>query len=252
MGLLVNELCLAVERGLIAVGMGDLRRLARLRRQPWLLQRWEVLLAEEQVHETWFAGFNQQYAPDLYGREGWRFIAPSTALLRLAARLAAVPGAWRVTAWLVLATEEWSCDLARVLQHAPEGILGMRDTAYVQLHQRHAHDERRHVALDSELMTMSERELPAPVRWGMVRLAESLMRQLMYPRRAAPSMIACFVEEFPRWQPQLREMQQAVLAVGRDPSYWRAHGVAGALPITIATAAKWGLEWATLGSAHHG
>jgi hypothetical protein len=252
MGLLVNELCLAVERGLIAVGMGEVRQLRQLWGQPVLRQRWDALLEDELVHATWFAAFNQGFAPELYEQDGWCFIAPPAALLRMAALLAAVPGAWRITAWLVLATEEWSCALAQALEHAPVGALGPRDGAFLQLHQRHAQDERSHILLDAELMAVAARDLPLPLRRGMVRLARSLMRQLMCPRRAAPRMIAHFVEEFPRWQPELRAMQQAVLAVGMDPGYWRAEGVAGDLPITTSTAATWGLEWSAVGRPRYG
>jgi hypothetical protein len=240
MGLLVNELCLVVEHGLIQAGLSQALDSDALSRYPILRKRLVAMLAEEDRHSAWFCEFNHAFDPILYGATGFRFVSPPAFLKRLARRLAAAPGAWRLSAWLVMATEEWSCGLADVLEQEPNGELGPRDVAFQQLHAAHRRDERRHVVLDQDILDLAGDGLSRQAKRFIVAAARYGLEQLMRPRRAAPAMLARFVEEFPRWRPEQPDLIRQVLAVGARADYWHARGVAGRLHATAACAKSWG------------
>jgi hypothetical protein len=243
MGQLINELCLALERGLVGVGLRAALDAPALAREPGLRERLTAMLADEERHARWFAAYNHAVDPALYGADGFALIAAPIALRRFGVSVARAPGAWRAAAWLALATEEWCCELARVLADAPCGELGERDAAYLHLHTAHAREEMAHVDLDAELLAAASRGLPPFGRALLVRFARAALGALMRPRRGAARMIARFIEEFPRWRGERAAMTRSVIAVGGDPAYWRSRGVGGGLPRTTAAAAAWGASW---------
>jgi hypothetical protein len=251
MGLLVNELGLAVERGLIGAGLQHLQHLPLVRTQPELMARWHELRDDEERHASWFAAFNHHFAPEIYGPAGWCFIAPAPWMIGLAKCCAGFPGAWRITIWLVLATEEWSCGLAQALAEEPIGELGARDADFVRLHGMHAREERRHLRVDEQLLALAAAGVPVTMRRAVVGLVRVMVAQLMRPKRAAPLMIDRFVEEFPRWRSESAAMLHAVRVIGKDPNYWQSQGVTTTWPITSRTALEWGLAWnRPLGASH--
>jgi hypothetical protein len=243
MGLLINELCLALERGLVLGGLRQALSTPALHQRPELQQQLMNMLADERRHAAWFAAYNHAFAPEIYGENGFRFVNIQLPYQQLVAQSASFPGAWRLATWLAMATEEWACALAESLKHEPAGELGKRDIGFYRLHHAHREEERSHLALDAELLTAAAQGLPRPVRRGVVGLARFGLAQLMKPRRAAPAMLSYFVSEFPRWQEELPGLIKAVAQVGATPKYWRSRGVAVNLTATTACAAAWGMSW---------
>jgi hypothetical protein len=243
MGLLVNELCLAVEHGILLVGLRQALTTPALRRHPHLRHRLARMLDDERRHTTWFAAYNHAFAPDIYGPGGMHFVAPPALVRRAAARAATLPGAWRLAAWLALATEEWSCALAAGLADSSDDGLGDREPGYRRLHGAHRRDELRHLDVDAELLAVAAHGLPLCLRRTMVTAAHAGLDQLMRPRRAGPAMLRRFATEFPRWRAELPAMTAAVVAVGARPGYWNSPGVATGFTTTAACAASWGARW---------
>lgn len=238
MGLLVNELCLAVERGVIAVG---LRRAARLPRQRRMLA---ALFADEARHARWFAAYNRAAAPGLYAAGDFRFLEPPRALVTLGRIVARLPGAWIACAWIALATEEWACNFARRVL-ADDDL----DPAFRALHRAHLADEARHVADGRALLHAATARVPRALRRPLVTLARRAVAAAMRPRRAAPHLLAQLAEEFPRLRPELPRLVRAVRAVGRSDAYWRRPAVAAAWPACAAAARAWGAHWPAEGAA---
>lgn len=242
MGLLVNELCLLVEHGLILNGLAQACRAAPIRENTAVSRRMRAMLSDERRHACWFKHYNRSFAPEIYDATGMRFIDPPTYLRRTARLFSAIPGVWRITSWLVLATEEWSCRLA-------EAVTGTNressdcDPAFRQLHAAHRRDELRHVNLDQDVLSVAARGIPPAVRRLVVAAAHAGLAQIMRPRRAAPAMVRQFVKEFPRWNKDLPQMVREVRAVGARTDYWRDQGVQGRLTATERCAAQWGLAW---------
>ena len=243
MGLLINELCLALERGLVLVGLRQALMAPALRNLPILRRRLSVMLADERRHAEWFASYNHLFAPEIYGIDGFHFVRLPPFFARLAGFAATLPGAWRLAVWLTLATEEWACALAVALNHEPCGNLGPRDEGYRRLHDAHCRDEQRHLELDAELLAVAAHGLPVGLRQAVVAVARIGLAQLMRPRRAAPAMLQRFVTEFPRWRSELPGLMAAVSKVGATPDYWRTRGVGADLVMTTACAAEWGMRW---------
>jgi hypothetical protein len=243
MGLVINELCLSLELGLIRVGMGAAMTTRQVGRDRRLQQRLDGLFADETRHAHWFTTFNQTFAPELYGQNGFHFLAPSRAICRLGTALAHLPGAWHISAWLVLAIEEWACGLADRIEREPLGPLGPRDAAFVALHRAHRREELRHVPIDAELIAASRTTIPRHLQPWTVRLVHTCLLQIMRPRRAAPRLVAQFVREFPRWRAEQPAMTAAVKSVGAQTDYWNRDAIGAVTPLTVATAAAWGWSW---------
>ena len=240
MGLLVNELTLALEHGLILAGLRRLLSGPLLDGEPALHRRLTAMFADEQRHLRWFSAYNHAAEPGIYGQDGLCFMAPGPVLRGLGQAAAAAPGAWGLALWLVLATEEWACGFAAMLATAADPHGSARDEAYRRLHAAHRADELRHVTLDEELVDWLRQRIPGPFQRPLLSAARMALDQLMRPRRAAPAMLRRFVSEFPRWQSELSPMIRAVRAVGDDPRYWATQGVAARLPATTRAAAAWG------------
>lgn len=237
MGLLVNELFLAIEEAIVLVGLAAVQGTLRDRA---LSARLDAVLADERRHSEWFSTFNRTYAPELYSTSGFCFISPPAWLLRGGRSLASLPGAWRVSAWLALVTEDWSVAFAEQLSALPVGSI---DPAYQGLHRAHRQDELRHVAFDADLLAVARAGIDPVSAWCLARFARVLLAQVMRPRRGALAMVDRFIEEFPRWRIEQVGLRSAVVAVGRAPDYWRAKGVAAGLPMTREAAIAWGLRW---------
>ena len=242
MGLLINELCLAVEETLIAVGLRPAIAALEAEGESTLAARLTAMLAEERRHSGWFSGFNHAYAPNLYGSDGFRYVAAPRWARGLGRLSAHVPGAWCACAWLVLATEDWACAFASQLDRAAAGGAPI-DTAYLALHRAHLREEREHVTIDAMVVAFAQRRVVPALRRPLVVAAHRLVHAAMRPRRAAPRMLSDFVDEFPRWRAELPGMTRAVLRVGRTAAYWRSPMVALRLDATAACAGRWGASW---------
>lgn len=239
MGLLVNELALVVEHGLILAGLRRLARGPLLDGEPALHRRLVAMFADEERHARWFAAYNHAAEPEIYRQGGLHFMAPGNRLRFLGEAAAAAPGAWGLAVWLVLATEEWACGFAAMLA-TPDPHGAPRDEAFRRLHAAHRADELRHVDLDEELVAWLRRRIPGMFQRPLLGVARMALDQLMRPRRAAPAMLRRFVGEFPRWRRDLPELISAVRTVGDDPRYWATQGVTARLPATTRAAATWG------------
>ena len=245
MGLVINELCLALELGLVNIGLHAAMTAKEVRSNSNLGLRLTSLFADEERHALWFTAYNQAFAPELYVGTGFHFLTPSPTMRQMGMTLARVPGAWRVSAWLVLAIEEWSCGLAERFDREPEGPLGKRDSAFLSLHLAHYREEQRHVAIDAELINRSRQRVPHWFQPWFVRFVHTCVQQIMRPRRSVPTMITQFVSEFPRWRPEYKNMVRDTLAVGRHPDYWNRSSIGHSTPVTIAQASAWGWKWPT-------
>jgi len=225
MGLLVNDIFLLIERDLILPMARSAARDPAVQARPGLPERLAELVADERRHIARFAAFARQH-----GATGELAVARPPAGTALMARLAGLLPTWRALWWAVLATEEWTITFADQVLAMPDG-----DAAYCALHAAHRGDERRHVAVGSEL-GLAWDAAPAWRRAWAARAGVALVRRLLLPCRAPRRLARAFIQQHPRWRSDECHLAQALARAGGGADYWRM-----VLPLGQASAA--GQAW---------
>lgn len=210
-GMYWNELIAAFE---LELALAVLRAAAKRDDVP--LQVREALrgFARDEVrHAEIFAALNRASDPRRYanGERVFLRVPPGgRAIVRLLASTPAVAA----LVWFMLLVEERSIAVTAIAARANI------DDAYADVYARHSDDERRHVAIDLELLQAihdrrgaATRALTAAIFRGAVK------RFLVGPGPAALRIVEALIAEHPRLAPLRRRIARELRALARDRRY---------------------------------
>ncbi|MEN8180080.1 MAG: diiron oxygenase [Pseudomonadota bacterium] len=194
-GLRINEQFIQFEEVFIKGLMPRLKRHSTLKDNPRMLADIESVLRDEEQHSLMFAGFNQETRPDLYDQSRNPFTRLSTVEHSLLRILLATPGLLSGLLWLMLAMEELTTAISSELISHPRS--GELNQAFIALHQRHLHDEQRHVGIDMKMILNLQEHIPAAVNKINAVLFRNGFRNILRPRRSTIHVIRQLVQEEP-------------------------------------------------------
>lgn len=204
-GLRINEQFIQFEEVFIKGLMPRLKQHSALKNNSQMLAGIESVLKDEEQHSLMFARFNQETRPDLYLQSCNHFTRLSTVELTLIRMLLATPGLLPGLLWLMLAMEEMTTAISSELISHPQS--DELHSAYIALHQRHLHDEKRHVGIDMKMILGIQKHTPAPVHKINAMLFRSVFRNILKPRRSTIQVIRHLARE----EPGLKRLAQTMI-----------------------------------------
>jgi hypothetical protein len=210
-GLRINEQFIMFEEVFIRRLMPRIRQHPGFRNNRRLLHDIESILADEERHTRMFACFNQTIRPDLYQQQREQFTRLSRWENSLIGLLMRTPGLLPALIWLMLTMEELTTAIsAELVEHERAGELDQR---FINMHQQHLEDERRHVGMDVKFVREIQDCVGAPMRKINAGLFRAVLRSILRPQRSTIQVLSRFTQEEPCLQQKLPEMIRQVTAL---------------------------------------
>lgn len=184
---------------------------------------------DEIEHARAFARLNQLSDPRRYanGERSLLRLPPGAGLL---VPLLAASSAVSALVWLMLLIEERSIAVTEIAACNPD-----LDPAYASVYAAHAEDERRHVAVDVELLALLHERRGATVRSLTATVFRSLVQGfLIGPGPAAMRIVDALIDSHPRLAPLRPRLRRELRALASDRGYHRMMYSREKVPITFA------------------
>lgn len=226
-GMYWNELIASFEKDLALAVLSATGRRGDV--PPAVRERLRGFARDEILHAAVFARLNRLSDPLRYGkREHWfvRTPAGGGAVVRMVAGTAAVAA----LVWLMLLLEERSIAVTEISTRNA-GV----DSAYATVYAAHSDDERRHVALDVELLAALHEPRAAAIRRITAAVFRSVVKAfLVGPGPAARRVVDALIEDHPRLAPLRPRFRRELHALAGDRRYHEMMYSREKVPVTFA------------------